>query len=141
MIIFLQPMNRNTWQWLARSRLAEAKILFKARKHSGAYYLSGYVIECALKARLSKKFKKNIWPNSPLFKSIFTHNLVDLLKATDLETALQSGSVDLRANWGVVKDWHPESRYAKQNRTAAREMLKAVDHHQHGIFQWLSLHW
>ncbi len=43
-------MNRAELQRLAKDRLLDAKALFAARRWSGAYYLAGYAVECALKA-------------------------------------------------------------------------------------------
>ncbi len=43
-------MNRAHFQDLSKSRLREAKVLLKAKEYSAVFYLSGYVIECALKA-------------------------------------------------------------------------------------------
>jgi HEPN domain-containing protein len=48
-------MNRTDLQTLARLRLTEAKVLLRAGQHAGAYYLAGYVIECALKACVAKQ--------------------------------------------------------------------------------------
>jgi hypothetical protein len=43
-------MNRNEFQRIARARVADARVLLGAKRYSGAYYLCGYAIECALKA-------------------------------------------------------------------------------------------
>lgn len=51
-------MKRSDLQKLARIRLKEAKVLLDNRQYSGAYYLSGYVIECALKACIAKQTRK-----------------------------------------------------------------------------------
>ncbi len=41
---------------LALERFQEANILFRAGKYDGAYYLSGYSIELALKAKICRRF-------------------------------------------------------------------------------------
>jgi len=44
-------MNRADFQQLADERISEAAVLLAASKFSGAYYLAGYAVECALKGR------------------------------------------------------------------------------------------
>ncbi len=43
-------MNRKQLQRLAKERLKDAKALLARKRWSAAYYLTGYVIECALKS-------------------------------------------------------------------------------------------
>jgi hypothetical protein len=45
--------DRATFQQLAELRLAEARALHAEGLYSGAYYLAGYAIECALKAKIA----------------------------------------------------------------------------------------
>ena len=49
-------MNRTDFQILAATRRKEAKRLLDADYWDGAYYLSAYVVELALKARIAKDF-------------------------------------------------------------------------------------
>ena len=56
-------MNRTDFQKLAEERIAEAKILLDAGKWSGAYYLAGYAVECALKACIAKMTKSEDFPD------------------------------------------------------------------------------
>ena len=51
-------MNRYDLRKLAKIRLKEAQILLKNGNYDGAYYLSGYVVECGLKACIAKGTKK-----------------------------------------------------------------------------------
>ena len=60
-------MNRADFRQLALCRLEEAEVLLRTRKFSGAYYLAGYAIECALKARLAKQTKRYDFPPEPSF--------------------------------------------------------------------------
>lgn len=48
-------MNRGELQELALIRLQDAKVLLDNHCFDGAFYLSGYTIECALKACIAKK--------------------------------------------------------------------------------------
>ena len=45
---------RSDLEAIARSRLREAKALFKSRHYDGAAYLCGYAIELALKVRVCR---------------------------------------------------------------------------------------
>lgn len=66
-------MNRGELQELAMIRLQDAKVLLENECFDGAYYLSGYVIECALKACIAKKQKSLIFlKRSFLIKYIHT---------------------------------------------------------------------
>jgi hypothetical protein len=49
-------MNRAELQQLAEARLADAQVLLEAGRLDGAYYLLGYVVECALKSCIAKQF-------------------------------------------------------------------------------------
>jgi hypothetical protein len=55
-------MNRLEFQSLAAERLDDAGALLKAGRYGCAYYISGYAIECALKARIAKKTKQDELP-------------------------------------------------------------------------------
>nr|WP_232251424.1 hypothetical protein [Oscillatoria acuminata] len=44
-------------------RLKELEVLLNHRQYSGAYYLSVYVIECALKACITRKTRKFDYPD------------------------------------------------------------------------------
>lgn len=52
-------MNRAELRNLAKLRLAEAQTLLAAARWSGAYYLSGYSVECALKACIAKNTRRS----------------------------------------------------------------------------------
>ncbi|HYP09337.1 MAG TPA: hypothetical protein VER03_24140 [Bryobacteraceae bacterium] len=47
-------MTRQDLQELAEMRLADAEALLVAGRYSGAYYLAGYAVECAIKAHVSR---------------------------------------------------------------------------------------
>jgi HEPN domain-containing protein len=56
-------MNRKDFQELSDRRIREAKILFDAGEYSGAYYLAGYSVECALKACFASGVKRFDFPD------------------------------------------------------------------------------
>lgn len=44
-------------------RLDDAKLLFQSGRYSGAYYLSGYAVELAIKACIARVFQANAIPD------------------------------------------------------------------------------
>ncbi|MGO9261262.1 MAG: HEPN domain-containing protein [Bryobacteraceae bacterium] len=122
-------MNRKEFQALAEKRLEDANVLFRNRRFDGAYYLAGYVVECALKACIAKKTKKHEFPPKRDFVSkVYTHSLNSLLEAAALPKLSEElrNNKPLEAKWGVVKDWNEESRYKLYGRKKAKGLLDAV---------------
>ncbi|WP_367997183.1 HEPN domain-containing protein [Planktothrix pseudagardhii] len=68
-------MNRQDFQDLAETRRKEAKVLLDNHQYSGAYYLSGYVIECALKACIAKKTRKYDFPDLKSVREIYNNRI------------------------------------------------------------------
>jgi len=58
-------MNRSDFQQLAEDHLRHGKALLDAGLYSGAYYMCGYVVECALKACICKRTKEFDFYRSP----------------------------------------------------------------------------
>lgn len=75
----MAPVNRSDLHQLVRIRLAEARLLLQAARYEGAYYLSGYAVECALKACIAKQVKKFDFPDKRLALDSHSHNLEQLL--------------------------------------------------------------
>ena len=57
---------------LARVRLREALALSRAGGWSGVCYLSGYAIECGLKAAIVEQFRASTLPDKDLVLGIYT---------------------------------------------------------------------
>ena len=136
-------MNRRDLQNLALTRLKEVEVLLKNRQYSGAYYLSGYVIECALKACIAKQTKKNDFPDKKTVMDSYTHDLEKLVKVAKLEKQLKSllNDPEFSVRWLEVKDWSEESRYQKHDRQKALNIYSAITDPTHGVLQWLQQHW
>jgi HEPN domain-containing protein len=49
---------------IARARLRDAQVLLKAERFDGAFYLSGYAVELALKARICRTLKWRATPST-----------------------------------------------------------------------------
>ena len=73
-------MNRGDLKNLALTRLKEVEVLLTNRQYSGAYYLSGYVIECALKACIAKQTHEFEFPDKKTVMDSYTHDLEKLVK-------------------------------------------------------------
>jgi hypothetical protein len=107
---------------------------------SGAYYLAGYAVECALKSIIAMGFRANEIPDKSLVNSVYTHNLKDLLNLAELKGPLDeamSESPDLRESWATVSNWSEHARYRTWTADAAATMLEAVGAADKGLLQWL----
>lgn len=129
---------------LACTRLDEAKILLDNGKYEGAYYLSGYVIELALKACIAKQTEKYDFPDKRFVNDNHTHEITILLTNSGLKQEFKdeiqiNGS--LEKNWSHVKDWSPESRYKNNSKEDAVDLFSAVSDINGGIFEWIKQRW
>ncbi|MBE9187187.1 HEPN domain-containing protein [Microcoleus sp. LEGE 07076] len=136
-------MNRRDLQNIALTRLKEVEVLLQNRQYSGAYYLSGYVIECALKACIAKQTHKFDFPDKKTVIDSYTHDLEKLIKVAKLDAELKSLLRDpnFSPRWALVKDWSEESRYEKHNKQKALDVYSAITDPNHGVLQWLQQHW
>ena len=137
-------MNRAELQRLAIQRLLDAKVLLAARRWSGAYYLAGYAVECALKACIAKLMKAEEFPDRSFAEKCWTHNLPQLLSLAglkdDLDTAARA-DLDLADNWSFVKEWNESSRYARATKAKAQNLYDAITDKKHGVLPWLKRRW
>jgi len=103
---------------------------------SGAYYLAGYAIECALKAKIACQFRENEIPDRAFVNSVYTHELTALLRLAGLESELDDAiakDADLGQRWTVVKGWSENARYSIWTSDDASSMIDAIE----GMFIWL----
>lgn len=69
---------------------------------------------------------------------------MELVGEAGLSASLKSESkLKLRfsANWDVVKDWTPDSRYKNWNQKEAEDIVRAISEKTHGVLPWLKRHW
>ena len=111
----------------ARAYLRDATVLLGAKRYDGAYYLCGYAVELALKARICRTLR---WPGFPQthaeFKgrlSLKTHDLEDLLRFTGVQDRVHTKH---RAEWSFVLNWNPELRYRKTGNSTQQEAANMV---------------
>jgi HEPN domain-containing protein len=113
---------RSDFQWLAKTRIQEAKALLDKGLFDGAYYLSGYAVECALKATIAKRIRRSELPDKTLINDLYTHNLKKLLGLADLQVEYKQATANQQfaANWDVVRNWSEEARYRTLGRLRVR---------------------
>ena len=134
-------ITRNELIQIAEIRLADAEALLAAGRWAAAYYLLGYVCECALKASILGCFGPQEIPDKKLANDFYTHRLDGLLKLSPIGYALESrvkGDGAFEFNWKIVADWSEASRYrADADEDKARAFYDAVTNEKSGIFTWL----
>jgi HEPN domain-containing protein len=138
------PLSRADLRALAKARCEDAQFLLADGRWSSAYYLSGYAVELALKARIASLFLSDAIPDKAFVHEVYTHNLNNLLKAAGLQaelTALQKTRPDLYANWGIAGGWSESSRYALWDSVAAHTLVGAIADPNDGVFTWLTQYW
>ena len=137
-------MNRKDFQNLALTRLSEAKVLLGNGHYSGAYYLAGYVIECALKSCIAKQTRRHDFPDKERAAKSWVHSPTNLIVLAGLNAALEA---EIKAdpvfsrNWTNVTRWKEDSRYVINDQREAADLVKAISDRKHGVLRWLRRHW
>ena len=129
---------------LCRARVKDVECLAKNQRYSAAYYLSGYVIELALKALIAKKFffAQQI-PDKKFVEKIHTHNLKVLIECANLNGKLAEEEKDLlfKRYWGIVSEWSEASRYDEIDAYKSAAMFLAVNDKDKGVLRWIMNFW
>jgi len=137
-------MNRADLQKLSNIRIREAQILFTAGEYSGAYYLAGYAVECALKACFAKSVNRYDYPDKNRAGKIFTHKLVDLARLANLDADFatdRNANSKLDGSWLLVCNWTEDSRYSVWTKTEAEAILDAITGKNDGVLSWIKRRW
>ena len=138
-------MNRSGFQLLARTRIQESRALLRQGHWPGAYYLSGYAVECGLKACIAKQTRKHDFPSDPsTIRTMYTHNVEQLVKVAGLQPdqAKEAGADPVFAvNWAIVKDWSEQSRYEYRSQQEAEDLYGAIADRSHGVLRWIRRYW
>ena len=120
-------LSRQDLRKLARARLKDAATLLAGGRYDGAVYLSGYVVEMALKARICRHLK---WQGYPATRKEFedlqsfrTHDLNVLLRLSGIELRVTSTYL---AEWSVVVTWNPEVRYKPIGSSSRRDAERII---------------
>jgi hypothetical protein len=137
------PLTRKDFQRLAELRAREAASLLRSRHPIGSYYLSGYAVECGLKACIAKMAKRHEFPlKADYIRRLYTHDLEELLKLAELDNQLETdmrANVTLARNSGVVKAWNEESRYTASGLNG-KDLHTAVVGPD-GVLLWIKQRW
>jgi len=138
-------LNRDKLRQLSEDRLQEAGALLTAGLWTGAYYLTGLAIECALKSCLAGAVREYDFPDKDFVNRMYVHNLTKLFELNGaLWAQFQTHmKVDpkLSVNWSVVKDWDDSKRYEQVNELAARSLYEAATEAGSGVLEWVQGKW
>ncbi len=137
-------MNRSDLQKLSDVRSHEARNLLQSGHSSGAYYLAGYAVECALKACIAKLSQKHDFPDRDRVNKSYSHKLSDLMAVAGLDTQLNNdmqSNPKLAANWAFARNWSEQSRYRLWSRAEAASMVDAITKRNGGVIPWIRRHW
>jgi hypothetical protein len=137
-------MNRIELQTLADDRAKDALALIHAQQWSGAYYLAGYAIECALKACIANLTNQYDYPDKDFANKCYTHNIETLVNLSGLADQRKKdaySNILLGENWSIVKDWDEKARYQRWTELKARKLVMAVTDSQNGVLSWIKVHW
>jgi hypothetical protein len=124
--------------------LDDAVWLFRAKRYSASYYLSGYAVELALKACISTLMQPNTIPDKAFINAIYVHKLDDLISTTGLRPQFNA---DIKSDplfasyWPTVNNWNEDSRYQIWDSVSAANLIQAIGEPNHGVFRWVKKHW
>ncbi len=139
-------MNRTQLQQLSTERIEEAQALLGVGKWSGAYYLAGYAVECALKSCVLAYIERTgvIFEDKKYAEKCWTHDLEELVKQAGLfleRRNVIASNIKLGRNWDTAKDWSEASRYRFVIQSDAEDLVAAIDHNTDGVLPWLKNFW
>jgi hypothetical protein len=105
-------VNRAELQQLAEARILDAEALLDASRWSAAYYLTGYAVECGLKACVLAHIEKTgiIFKDRKYLRNLancWTHDLSVLVDLAGLKQEFGEArgvSSALDANWDITSN-------------------------------------
>jgi hypothetical protein len=138
-------LNREKLQSLAESRIEEAGVLLQSKHWTGAYYLTGLGVECALKACLARAVQQYDFPDKGFINRVYTHKLEELAKLdaglwSQLDSEMGSDE-KLASNWITVFQWNDENRYTVVERLEATSFYAATTEPISGVMEWIRRRW
>lgn len=137
-------LTKTDLQHLAQLRLEDSVLLLQANRWSSAYYLAGYSVELAFKARIAGLFQPNSIPDLAFVKAIHTHRFDTLLSSAGLRTEFDQAvksDPQLAAHFALASNWTEDSRYALWDSCSAAALVNAIADENHGVFQWIKKYW
>ena len=138
-------LNRDTLRTLAGSRLEESRVLLENRFWTGAYYMTGLAVECALKSCLASAVKEYDFPDKEFVNAMYVHKLERLFQLNgalwaDLQSDMKNDA-KLSVNWSTVKDWDDSKRYDIVEEFEARALYEASTEADSGVMAWIRGRW
>jgi hypothetical protein len=142
-------VSRAELQQFAAARIDDAKALLDAQRWQGAYYLSGYAVECGLKSCVLAHIETTgrIFKDKAYLQSLpkcWTHSLNELVQLAGLDGERKrdmSASPGLFTNWSIVLEWTENSRYEPKTQQDAEDIFKAITDPANGVLPWIQRHW
>jgi HEPN domain-containing protein len=138
-------LSRDRLRQLCESRLEEASVLLERNLWTGAYYMTGLAVECALKSCLAGAVKQHDFPDKSFVNQMYVHDLQALFKLNGaLWAELQAdmkANVRLAVNWSTIKDWDDNRRYDVVEELVARGFYDAATDAESGILEWIRRRW
>ncbi len=112
-------------------RIADCRALLAAGRYDAVMYLSGYVLEAALKAcicdTLGWEGFEDSGSRASMFRPLFVHDLNMLLLYSGREAYVLS---QLSTEWNNVRGWTPALRYNASgaiSRSAAEQRMSEIE--------------
>lgn len=130
---------------LASGRIEEARILLDNEQWTGAYYMTGLGIECALKSCLAGAVKEHDFPDKDFVNAMYVHNLERLFRLNgglwnDLQADMKNDP-KLGINWNTLKDWDDSKRYNIVEELESRGLYDAATESRSGMMAWIKGKW
>jgi len=138
-------LNRDKLRQLCDARLEEGRVLLEKKLWTGAYYLTGLAVECALKSCLANAVKEHDFPDKSFVNQMYVHDLELLFKLNgalwaELHRDMKTDP-KLAVNWSTVKDWDDHKRYDVVEELAAQGLYDATTETGSGILEWIRRRW
>jgi hypothetical protein len=113
---------------VADARITDARALFDAKRYEGAFYLSGYGVECSLKALLLDRTTVAQYPKMLRFCRGKSGHELNKIKERLRKRGVEFPRTVARA-FASVRTWSVGLRYNTDDRTrhATSVMLRSVD--------------
>lgn len=125
----------------AQAKLDDAIILLKYKRYSNAYYLAGYAVEIGLKACIATQFSADVIPDKDFVADVYHHELRQLVSLAGLSAQLKEQDDEMKANWAIVAQWKPKSRYESIDPMSAQLIISAITDPKSGVLQWIKTYW
>jgi hypothetical protein len=139
--------SRDELKTISKTRFKEVKALYRNRLYDGAKYLSGYVVETALKARVCKVLDSDYPETGEVSKSFLTHKFDILVKLGGLQKTLDNelnSNVNFKTNWSLATSWTEAFRYnpiGTSSQADVTDIINALQDRNDGILTWIKKRW